>query len=628
MSTGLPISFGTARLRCRLAADGDRLRLEPADGPPWECSLLGELRVAPAPEDSKWEYPRSYEPGWAAGRAELVGAERRGELVVDLDVRTAAGRATLSVEVDPDRPALRFSVEDAPAPLSWPGPLRPVGEAPPGRLYLPYCQGFIFEPPRDEKREALAMQVRCGPGLGMPFVGLAAGDAGWLLAFETPDDAVVEIAKEAGGPIEVRPVWLSSLGELRYRRALRCEFAADATGTRLAKLHRAAVVGGPTWKTLAQKVEERPAVAGLAGAPYLFTGYYDFEDVDRRITELCRRLIEEAGYPSLLPGPLSMCGHRDRQISMLGLEKPLDTPRTREFLRSRGLPWTNWVLDKLADVRLEDFDGGHFLTQAGGERWMSWITETQKLAELCPLRVEAARAAVFEEWLADAPAHAVDTAAMTGLLECHHPEHRCTRAQDREARIRYLGRFLERGHIVASEAGQDWAVPVCDVLSLNNLGHHIANSGTGWRPVPFPLFALVYRECVGSVWHEGDTYHDGRAGEKMLYDAAIASAPTLGPLLRLFKLKAGRPVAENQEFFTRDETSGAGWELCLRGADLAHLHAATWQEELVSFAYLDAERALSRSELAGGRALLVNRGEEPAEVDGQSLPPRSWRAMV
>ncbi|MFH1023230.1 MAG: hypothetical protein V1809_07550 [Planctomycetota bacterium] len=631
-----PVTFGSAALRCVLDPAADSLRIEPAGSPAWECRLLGDLRAAGAPEDSKWEYPRRYAPGWAPGRTGIVSVEPRGPLAVELRVRTPAGPATLSVAADPDRPALRFAVEalpGTPAPMAWPGPLRPArsigAAAAPGaqHLFAPYCQGFVFSPEPGEACEALAMQVRCGPGLGLPFVGLVAGRSGWLLTFETADDAAVEIAKPAGGPIEVHPIWLSSMGAIGYRRSLRIEFLEAADGTALAKLHRAAVKGGPTWKTLAEKASERPRVKNLAGAAYLFTGYYDFEDADRRLTELCRRLLDEAGFPGLLAGPLEMCGYRDRDISPAGAEHPLSASGTRKFLDSRGVPHTNWVLDKLADVRLENFDGGNFLMQADGSRWMSWVTATQKLAELCPLRVEAARAALFDEWCASAPAHALDTTAMTGLLECHDPGHPCTRAQDRVARAACLARFLARGHLIASEAGQDWAVPVTDVLSLNNFGHHIANSRTGWRPVPFPLFALVYRECVGSVWHEADTYHDGRGEDKILYDAALGNAPTLAPLIRLFKLVDGRPVVHGMEFFSRDETTGAGWDLCVRAADLANLHARTWQEEMVSFQYLDAERLVSRSELSRGVAILVNRSVEPVSIGGRHLPPRAYRAV-
>lgn len=621
------IVLGNARVRCALEPESDLIRIEPAGSAVWECRLVGELRAAPKPEDSKWEYPRPYDPGWAGGRSRLLSLRSQGTDGAVAEVLTPAGPARLSIALDPDRPAVRFAVEAAPgtpAPLSWPGPLRPAeGQKVQQRLFLPYCQGFVFAPGHAEGCRPLAVQVRYGPGVGLPFVGLISGRSGWLLTFETADDAVVELAKPEGQAIEVRPVWLSSMGALGYRRSLRYEFAPEATGTRLAKMHRAAVRGGPTRKTLAEKAEQRPLLNRLAGAAYLFTGYYGFEKADRRLTDLCRRLLDETGYPGLLAGPLEMCGYRDGEMSFVGAEPCISAPGTREFLRSRGLPWFNYILDKGAEARLKGFDRDHLLLQADGTPWMSWVSEHNKLVELCPLRVEPARAALLDGWCAGAPVHHVDTATMTGLLECRHPAHPCTRGQDRAARAACLSRFLDSGHVVVSEAGQDWAVPVADLLSLNNFGHHITNSDSGWRPVPFPLFALVYRECVGSFWHEADTWHDGRGEDKLLYDAALGNAPTLAPLIRLFRLVAGRPVEKGEEFFSRDETTGAGWNLCARGAALARLHAATWQEEMVSFEYLDGEGLLSRTELAGGTAILVNRGSEPAKDDGRTVPPRA-----
>jgi hypothetical protein len=142
------------------------------------------------------------------------------------------------------------------------------------------------------------------------------------------------------------------------------------------------------------------------------------------------------------------------------------------------------------------------------------------------------------------------------------------------------------------------------------------------------LFALVDRECVVSVWHEQDTWHDARGMDKLLHDAAMASPPTLGPLLRMFTMdEGGRPLADACDTFTRDETEGEGWELCRRGLDLARLHAETWQEELRAFVWLDADCRVSRSELAGGRAILVNRGDETAQIEGREVPARAIQVL-
>ncbi|MDI6775407.1 MAG: glycoside hydrolase [Verrucomicrobiota bacterium] len=300
---------------------------------------------------------------------------------------------------------------------------------------------------------------------------------------------------------------------------------------------------------------------------------------------------------------------------------------TVRFLALRGALSFSWVLDELADARNERFDGSHFLTQADGSRWMSWLTGAQKLAQLCPRRASLARAPHLSEWLTASDGCHFDTTAMTGLVECFHPEHPCTRAQDREARVECLQRFLQEGQIISSEAGQDWAVPFADILSTNNFGHHVVNTRTGWRPLPFPLFSLVYRECVGSVWHEGDTYHDGCGMEKLLYDAAFGNAPTLSPLLRNFSLQDGKPDSDKYDLFFRDETTGMGWQMCLRAGELARFHADTWKEELRQFEYLDSSCLLSRSEFSGGAAVLVNRSTEQALISGCDLPPQSYRII-
>lgn len=86
----------------------------------------------------------------------------------------------------------------------------------------------------------------------------------------------------------------------------------------------------------------------------------------------------------------------------------------------------------------------------------------------------------------------------------------------------------------------------------------------------------------------------------------------------------GRPLAEGMETFLRDATRGAGWVLCERGAALARFHARTWQEELRAFAWLDPEQRVSRSEFAGGSAVLVNRGDEALQVEGTTVPARDY----
>ncbi|MDI6775244.1 MAG: hypothetical protein QME60_07635, partial [Verrucomicrobiota bacterium] len=251
--------FGSSRLRCNFAPISGTLRIEPDGVPVWECRLFSDLHAGLVPEDLKWPYPLPQPFAWAPGKNEIGAITSRGDLNATFPVKTPAGDVVLSVEVDPNKPALRFIVEaetGAPAPLAFPGPLRPTDGIREESLYLPYCQGFVFAPRAEEICEPLAFQVCCGPGLGLPMVGLTCGGNGWLLVFETADDAAVEVAKPSAGPIEVRPIWLSSGGKIGYRRALRFEFFQQANGAKLAKRYRAFVRNGPTWKTLGEKAKE------------------------------------------------------------------------------------------------------------------------------------------------------------------------------------------------------------------------------------------------------------------------------------------------------------------------------------------------------------------------------------
>ena len=282
-----------------------------------------------------------------------------------------------------------------------------------------------------------------------------------------------------------------------------------------------------------------------------------------------------------------------------------------------------WRLPNLMDRRLPGYSDAIARKEIDGTVIPGWETGHQKLNPLCPLLQEKSTNMDWET-IETIAGHHFDTTAMEALHECWSSTHPCSRTHDRICRERLVGRVTGMGHFALSEAGCEWAVPHFHMLSLNNFGHHIINSGTGWQPIPFPLFSLAYRECVLSCWHETDTWHDSSADDKRLYDASIGAVPTFNPCGKMFLLYDGKPDPDKSEFHTRHSQDPEVRKIIESGLDVARLADTTWGLELERFTYLDEAKTVSESTFLNGPTVLVNRSQKSYEKEGVSVAARQF----
>ncbi len=228
--------------------------------------------------------------------ARITAQVRRRENTYAIGIAVSESRPAITFDLTPVHEVARASA------LRFPGPLHPVGSmVSEAALPVKLTNGVIHRPAWDESWHT-AMTVTGRGGLSMPFWGLAVGSAGMLCIAETPDDLDVYIDKRPGCTLTIDPVWNPSLGKLRYRR-IWLSLLPGGDHVTIGKAYRAYVRRKGRFKTLVEKIAERPEVAQLIGGPYFFTGYLPFSE--RKFRQVLTGL-REMGYRGGLIGPVDL----------------------------------------------------------------------------------------------------------------------------------------------------------------------------------------------------------------------------------------------------------------------------------------------------------------------------------
>jgi hypothetical protein len=167
-------------------------------------------------------------------------------------------------------------------------------------------------------------------GAYIPVYGQIQDGCGYAAIIDTPYDARYNVTGE-----EIQPYFVTSLGHMRYARALLYSFFAEGDFNTVAKIYRAYLSERGEIVTLKEKMLRNPKVEYLIGCPVVHTGtavhihpashFYDpdhpenndyhcpFSETGRMLTELKKKGVEKAylhldgwgkqGYDNLHPDP-------------------------------------------------------------------------------------------------------------------------------------------------------------------------------------------------------------------------------------------------------------------------------------------------------------------------------------
>lgn len=606
--------------------DRARLVLDPRDfsghlslvgeaGTGWTFAPLGHLRVSDA----------SGEP--AAWNVVAVSRIAHGEGGLEMTIATLGNTYRASVWLERESDEVVFALEPVTEPerigsIHFPGPLLP-GDGPVTRLALPRMRtnGLVHEPAAAD-HWTHQMNVASHSGLNMPFWGLGAAGQGVLAVLETPDDAELTIEKSIRKPLEVSPTWTSSLGKLRYRRELRCRMVSEDSYVVIAKAYRQYVMSRGRFKSLAEKIEERPIVQQVIGGPYFSLGYLPFSE--RKFRQVVHGL-REIGYTNGIIGPIDHIQWSSG--AWLNDYQPfIHAPHFAGIAAESGFAAFAWLY--LEDILRWDeyFDPAWLLKRENGDAVEGWFNRDYEYRHLCT-RVLLEQHRRLRDRMTEFEALHFDTTTAKDLAECWDPAHPMSKSDDREARRARLKEVAGWNILVGSEAGYDWAFDVYDFCSSNPR----AALETG-MPVPFdhaPLLGLVYHDAIVSYCWEYDPYNPSYLSgdwsrEKVLFDAMAGNPPTVAPVFGYFPvIRRPAPPVESRWVMWEDP---ATQRLLREALPIAQLHGRTAHMEMIDHARIDDAGSATRTVYADGTTVLVNFGPEAVDPGaGKTLPAGSYR---
>ena len=524
----------------------------------------------------------------------------------------------------------------------FPAPLAPnQGDA----LVFPMSEGFRI--PFDECDLFKGGEVGAwhGSGMSMPFFGVvdAADEGGFMVIFETPEDAKVKFLADASdfGVGAVAPLWAPECGSPGYTRRARFVFFESGGYVAMAKRYRAYAAAQGLVKTFTEKAAERPLVERLPGAANIWYFPNSGEPTHAAMAAELRAagidrflwswnseprpsdLAAISAMPNTLAGRYDVC--RDVYYPDLLDAMGRDNPPESEICNNTSA-WPDDIAWDSSDA--SDWRRGWAVTGINGA--------TYYCAVQCDIPAVARLRETAGGDLTNNPytARFIDVTAAKGWEECYNPAHPMTRRISRNAKTNLL-RMLgdEFGIVVGSEQGMDALVPVCDyfegMLSPAAARMPARRDGYGrsarfrddggipsqltakeWAKMEryamneryrIPLFELVYHDCVASHWYWYD-YSNNPVyywWKRDIFNALYGTVPMY--------------IFDYQMWSERREEFLASWR---RVGGIAR---KTGFSEMLSHRALTADRSVQETRFADGTIVIVDFNARTVEAGGYTV---------
>ena len=572
-------------------------------------------------------------PGGLASPAPAVTDLRRdGEAIKYRRALSGPGGATAVADVvitpqqATDELQIAVSVPDPDAPftsLEYPEPL--ATELTSGQVcFADYANGLLLNQtdPRYQNRTLWTS------GTDLPFVGLfdgAKGD-GYLLLLDTPYDGGIRLSSlpAADGTKQMVPqaVWQPRLGTFGEPRRLRLIFTDGGGYVAIAKRYRKIAADRGLLVTLRQKMEARPAIERLAGAPDIWGASLDWAR-DARNYGLDRGILNVTS---------TRAAHE--QLQAMG------------FLTSRYDNYVDQFIEE--DETKWDRHRGpqdHINIRPDGELQLGWLTydkKTQYYKRSSAFMRDQAEIDIPKD-LAEHPylGRFLDVTTASGLLEDWAPDRMRSREDDMHSRNALFEYVNSLGLVTGGEHGRFWAVPYMDYFEgMMSGGHYSWPAGHlrlpddglegisqeyrdyGLGPVRrIPMWELIFGDCTVDYWYWGDSngYLD-------------PLDPSISDRKDAFNVLYGTPpmywVGTPHDFGWSTE---AGRKRLMQ----SYLHTSPWHQvvmfqELLTHEALSEDRKVQRTTFSGGYEAIANLADEARTVtiDGKDtpLPPNGFVA--
>ena len=484
------------------------------------------------------------------------------------------------------------------------------------RLIVPRNEGMGY--PVDEEHESMwSPPFFCGHWLSMHFFGVAEDQsgAGMMAIVETPDDATMEIYR-----LGERKLWSAGagwLGEFKkwgYPRRVRHVFFEKGGHVAMAKRFREYARSCGWLKTFGEKMEQRPNVAKLPGAPNIWAMIPEKDKISHakelKALGITRFLWSSGGDAGTVNAIAAM---DDVLVGCYDVTQDVYHPSLMAHMGSPGKKGTNdeaWPHDVMWTGDTPD---------TWRKAWGIEVKEGTNVvmdycATMCDVKAPVYLYERVYKELKQKPytARFLDTTFSEPWKECTNPAHRQTRRESHFWRRELLRMLEERfGLVTGSERGSCSGVPMVDYFEgmMSIAGYAFPRAGrdirvTWTNEIPkdvrkyqvgaeyrLPLWELVFHDCCCAHWYWGDTQNKAPEiwDRRTLFNILYATSPMF-----LYTEKQWPSIREHVA------------ATCKKTIPVCR---AVWASEMTDHRILTPDRLVQRTHFSNGIEITVNFSE-------------------
>ena len=481
------------------------------------------------------------------------------------------------------------------------------------RLIIPRNEGMGY--PVDEEHQYFSSApFFCGNWVSMHFWGVTedVSGAGMMGIVENPEDAMLEIFRL--GPEKRYAAGVGWIGEFKkfgYPRRIRYVFFDKGGHVAVAKRFREYARSCGWLKTFAEKMEQRPNVARLPGAPNIWAMIPDEKKLahakELKSLGIKRFLWSAGGDAETVKALAEMDGVL---VGRYDVTQDVYHPALMAHMGSPGKKGTNgdaWPNDVMWTGDTPD---------TWRKAWGIEVKEGTNVvmdycATMCDVKAPFYQYETVRKELKVKPytARFLDTTFSEPWKECSNPAHRQTRRESHFWRRELLRMLTERFCLVTgSERGSCSGVPMVDYFEgmMSIAGYGFPRAGRDIR-IPWtkeipdfvrkyqvgaeyrlPLWELVFHDCCCAHWYWGDTQN---------------KAPEIWDRRTLFNILYGTSpmflYTEKQWPVIKDHVV----ETCKKTIPICR---AVWASEMTDHRILTKDRLVQRTVFSNGMEITVN----------------------
>ncbi len=388
---------------------------------------------------------------------------------------------------------------------------------------LPYMQGVLIPKGYNYDYSKLAFDGQfCSAAAYMPWFGQVQNHKGYIMINQTPWDSKYKVI-HTHDYTNLQMRWITSLGQMRYSRKIKCIFEDNFDYNRACKIYREYSKEVDLFRTLKDKMRDLPRIQDLIECSVVHTGikthtdctsrFYDenkkdvvhsFSSVENMIHLLHQKNASRIylhldgwgnpGYDNEHPDYLPPCIEAGGWPGLKHLQQTLTENHDLFGLHDQYRDYYLNAKTYNQSNALMSQDGSCFehASWAGGR-------QNYLCTKLALNYIERNYSEIFKHGI-HLDCNYFDVFTCNELDECFNPNHRMTRkecAKYRQACFQFL---IDNNIIPSSEECCDWAMRSLVFSHYGPYEFMLKDESDKRMGIPVPLFNLVYHDCFILPW--------------------------------------------------------------------------------------------------------------------------------